>query len=93
MSHTCHWTGCTRAVPPKLWGCWEHWYKLPQQLREAIWREYVPGQEVTKTPSPAYVAVAGLVKLWIAGDIEIRQDGGVHLTEQGRAKQADSGKG
>jgi len=31
---------------------------LPKKLRDAIWREYVPGQEITKTPSDAYVLVA-----------------------------------
>ncbi len=88
MGHTCHWTGCTTPVPPKLWGCKAHWYKLPKQLRDAIWQEYRPGQEIDKKPSVRYLAVAGMVQMWIAGDLEIRKDGSVHLTEQGQARAA-----
>lgn len=57
-AHTCHWPGCQRNVPPKLWGCAPHWYTLPKELRDRIWAAYVPGQETTKTPSDAYLAVA-----------------------------------
>lgn len=64
-AHTCHWPGCPKAVPPKLWGCREHWYRLPQALRSRIWATYVPGQEVTKTPSAAYLAAADAVDQWI----------------------------
>lgn len=57
-AHTCHWPGCQRHVSPKLWGCAPHWFALPKDLRVRIWAAYVPGQEVTKTPSEAYLAVA-----------------------------------
>lgn len=56
--HTCHWPGCTSDVPPKRWGCQGHWYALPAELRARIWAAYVPGQEITKTPSREYLAVA-----------------------------------
>ena len=58
MSHTCHWPGCQKDVPPSRWGCSSHWYKLPKDIRDRIWRAYIPGQEITKTPSEAYLAVA-----------------------------------
>jgi len=77
-NHTCHWTGCERQVPPAMWGCKEHWFKLPKPLRDAIWQAYVPGQEITGTPSTKYIATALLVREWIAGKIEIRHDGSVH---------------
>lgn len=64
--HRCHWPGCEREVPPRLWGCREHWYRLPLRLRDAIWREYRPGQEVSKAPTEAYLAVAREVQNWIA---------------------------
>lgn len=64
--HHCHWTGCERKVPPALWGCRQHWYMLPLDLRTRIWRAYRPGQEQTKTPSDEYVAVAREVQAWIA---------------------------
>lgn len=62
MSHLCHWPGCETPVPPKLWGCREHWFKLPKRLRDAIWAAYVPGQEIRKDPSPEYIAVAQQVQ-------------------------------
>ncbi len=89
MSHTCHWTGCTKPVPPKLWGCKAHWYKLPKQLRDAIWKEYRPGQEIDKKPSVEYLATAQLVQWWIAGLIEIRKDGTVHRTAKCDAQLAE----
>lgn len=63
--HTCHWPGCERDVPPAMWGCSPHWFSLPKPLRDDIWRAYRPGQEITKTPSDAYVAAARAVQRWI----------------------------
>jgi len=63
--HTCHWPGCTRAVPPKLWGCKPHWYALPKPLRDRIWATYRPGQEIDKRPSGDYLAAANAVREWI----------------------------
>ena len=56
--HTCHATGCSTAVPPKMFMCRSHWFALPKALRDAIWRTYRPGQEITKTPSPEYLEAA-----------------------------------
>ena len=64
-AHTCHWPGCELVVPPKMWGCRPHWYKLPKALRAKVWAAYMPGQEITKTPSPEYVEVAREVQRWI----------------------------
>jgi hypothetical protein len=63
--HTCHWPGCTRKVPPAMWGCRPHWYALPSALRRQVWEAYQPGQEITKTPSRQYLAVARKVQAWI----------------------------
>ena len=60
MSHTCHALGCKRLVPPHMWGCALHWFALPQKIRDAIWREYRPGQEIDKDPSFRYLAVQRL---------------------------------
>jgi hypothetical protein len=64
--HHCHWPGCTRQVPPAMWGCRPHWYRLPAELRQRIWRCYQPGQEITGRPSAAYVEVAREAQAWIA---------------------------
>lgn len=63
--HTCHWPGCSRQVPPAMWGCAEHWRRLPAALRARIWRTYRPGQEINLTPSKEYVEAATAVRDWI----------------------------
>jgi hypothetical protein len=63
--HTCHWPGCGKSVPPAMWGCKTHWFKLPQSLRNEIWRTYIPGQEVSGTPSREYLDAADEVQKWI----------------------------
>jgi hypothetical protein len=60
MNHTCHAPGCNRLVPPNMWGCKPHWFALPERIRNAIWREYRPGQELDKDPSLRYLAVQRL---------------------------------
>ena len=64
--HRCHWPGCSRVVPPAMWGCRAHWFKLPKPIRDAIWRAYEPGQEITKAPSAAYREAARTAQDWIA---------------------------
>lgn len=63
--HHCHWPDCSANVPPAMWGCRKHWYMLPESLRSRIWRTFVPGQEITGTPSAAYLEAASEVQRWI----------------------------
>jgi hypothetical protein len=55
--HHCHAHGCKLEVPPKLFMCATHWYFLRKPLRDAIWREYRPGQENDKRASLRYLIV------------------------------------
>jgi len=64
--HECHWTGCTAQVPPAMWGCKTHWFRLPKRLRDRIWATYRIGQESRGDPSPEYLAVAREAQDWIA---------------------------
>jgi hypothetical protein len=80
MSHTCHWTDCKREVAPRFLMCPTHWNRLPKLLRDAVWREYRPGQEIDKRPSPAYLAVMAVVKDWIAGRIPLHAYERLHVT-------------
>lgn len=64
--HGCHWPGCTAQVPPAMWGCKKHWYRLPHKLRMLVWSAYKPGQEERLDPSPRYIRVANKVQAWIA---------------------------
>lgn len=65
MSHKCHWPNCGRNVPPAMWGCKQHWFMLPKNLRDRIWATYRAGQEITKTPSLEYIEAAQAVQKWI----------------------------
>jgi hypothetical protein len=68
--HACHWPGCEKQVPPAMWGCRAHWYRLPKPLRDEIWRSYRPGQETDRKPSRRYVAAAKAVQAWIEEQAE-----------------------
>ena len=81
--HHCHWPGCDRQVPPAVWGCKGHWFKLPADLRSRIWATFQPGQEVNGTPSAAYLDAANAVQLWIKQQQEIAKK------EAPKATQAD----
>ena len=63
--HTCHWPGCTKQVPPAMWGCKQHWFGLPKHLRDKIWATYRPGQEKDMSPSKDYLDAAFEVDEWI----------------------------
>ena len=63
--HSCHWPGCDKQVPPAMWGCRNHWFKLPMRLRNKVWAAYQPGQEISGAPSRAYVLLAREVQEWI----------------------------
>lgn len=68
--HTCHWPGCEKQVPPAMWGCSTHWYKLPHALRTRIWQAYREGQEIDGRPSAAYLAVAREAEAWILANAQ-----------------------
>lgn len=68
--HTCHWPGCQVQVPPAMWGCKPHWFRLPKALRDQVWAAYRPGQEVDGRPSRDYLAIAHKVQVWAEGWIK-----------------------
>ena len=68
LRHTCHWPGCPVEVPRALWGCRQHWWRLPANLRRRIWAAYVPGQETSGRPSPDYIEAARAVRTWILSE-------------------------
>lgn len=71
--HHCHWPGCNKQVPPAMWGCKAHWFRLPRALRNKIWATYQPGQEIDGTPSSEYLDAAHEVQKWIASQPPIMQ--------------------
>jgi hypothetical protein len=56
--HLCHAKGCSTPCPPNKLMCGRHWRMVPKNIQYAVYRQYRPGQEVTKTPSDAYLRVA-----------------------------------
>ncbi len=64
-NHECHWPDCGKQVPPAMWGCKTHWFKLPKALRDKVWDAYIPGQEKRMDPSDEYLTVAREVQVWI----------------------------
>lgn len=58
LPHYCHAEGCARRVPPRMFMCRDHWYRLPKAMRDRVWELYVPGQERRMDPSPEYLAHA-----------------------------------
>lgn len=63
--HHCHWPGCERHVPPAMWGCRTHWFRLPKSIRDRIWKSYRPGQEKDMNPSAEYLEAARAAQEWI----------------------------
>lgn len=43
--HACFWPGCVLTVPGSMYGCRTHWFTLPKEYRDRIWKHYRPGQE------------------------------------------------
>ena len=58
MKHMCHAIGCSVEVHSKLLLCPVHWYMVPKELRDSVWREYRRGQGRNKRPSQEYLSVA-----------------------------------
>ena len=62
--HCCGWPGCPVKVELDLWGCKHHWFTLPREVRQAIWKAYRRGQTVW-TASPEYLAAITAAAKWI----------------------------
>jgi hypothetical protein len=62
---TCSWPGCQTTVPADMWGCRSHWFRLPRNIRTAIWAAYRPGQETTLEISDDYRRAFKAAQDWI----------------------------
>lgn len=67
MAHSCHATGCKAHVPPQMWGCKKHWFMVPTEIRDRIWRTYRVGQCDDKNPSKEYLEAAREAVVSVAG--------------------------
>lgn len=66
MAHHCHATDCERTVPPVMFMCKPHWFKLPKPMRDRIWAAYEDGQCDTYDPSGEYCQAAKAAVIYIA---------------------------
>ena len=57
MKHTCHAKGCDIEIEPRRLMCLAHWKMVPRKIQREIWAAYVPGQEIRKDPTRAYLDV------------------------------------
>ncbi len=58
MKHQCHAKNCTQSVPPRMLMCKKHWFMVDKPLRDKVWAEYQPGQEINKNPTYTYLLTA-----------------------------------
>ena len=40
MRRTCPHPDCKRTIPNHLYACRDHWFTLPEEIRQAIWRAW-----------------------------------------------------
>ena len=66
MAHTCHATGCSAQVPPVMFMCKRHWFRVPKLMRDRIWKTYRAGQCDDMSPSDAYCEAAKAAVIAIA---------------------------
>lgn len=66
MEHTCHADMCATVVRPRMFMCSKHWFMLPKTIRDLIWENYVPGQEIRKDPSKPYLDIAKVAIGYVA---------------------------
>lgn len=59
--------------------CRKHWFKVPVNVRARVWNEYRPGQEITKDPSDAYLAVHHLAVAMVATKEGHDEDAATHM--------------
>lgn len=58
FKHRCHAIACKQCVPPRMFMCLKHWRMVPRDLQKEVWRNYTPGQEITKSPTAEYLLIA-----------------------------------
>lgn len=65
-THTCHANNCETKVPPAMFMCRKHWFKLTTALRHELLDAYEPGQENRMDPSDEYIEVAQRCVAYVA---------------------------
>ncbi|MBC8638284.1 hypothetical protein IAG25_15800 [Caballeronia sp. EK] len=66
IKHECMWPSCHALVALDRWGCREHWYRLPSNLRSWIGRAYRSGLRAGNHPNRSYAQAHHAALAWIA---------------------------
>lgn len=64
-SHPCRWPECERPVPFGVWGCLDHWFALPQDLRTQLFNADTNEKKI---------AAARAVQEWIASTVTAQDE-------------------
>lgn len=54
----CHALGCQKEIKPSVLMCSNHWRKVPDDIKDDIWKYYRRGQEIDRKPSIDYLDAA-----------------------------------
>lgn len=66
MKHCCHAKGCKIEVKPELLMCPKHWFMVPADIRNEVWKHYRAGQCDDKNPSAAWHKAADAAIAYVA---------------------------
>jgi hypothetical protein len=64
IKHECMWPTCHKLVPLDMWGCREHWYRLPSSVRVLLGRAYRRGMNDGNHPNRRYVRAHHTALAW-----------------------------
>lgn len=56
--HHCHAYHCETRVPPERLMCGKHWWMVPPEIRDRVWKHYRPGQCDDMNPSEEWIKAA-----------------------------------
>jgi hypothetical protein len=65
-THTCHAIGCRVPIAPEFFMCRPHWWMVPRELRDRVWKTYRVGQCEDWQPSTEYCDAAQAAVLAVA---------------------------
>ncbi len=62
--HRCPAPGCPKAMPPDILACKPHWFMLPKELRDRIWKYYKRGQDIGSASEEYKAALQDAIAFW-----------------------------
>ena len=67
VDRPCLWPNCSKQRPDGwMWGCEQHWFMLPEELRDAVFSAYLPSRE--DNPTEEWQVIMKAIQEWIASE-------------------------